>query len=264
MEILEKRTNIGRLRECNEDFVTFIRHPKNKKYKLLAVADGMGGKTNGDIASSYTIKTINKWFISSDLKLINNNDKVIKIVKELIKKINRDLIDKYGKDTLGTTLSMCIINKNNTLVFNVGDSRTYTYKDDNLLQVTEDDSDVWDYHKYLGIKKDYLRFFTSSNVINACIGINIRLCKITTKIIDNDYDMVLLFTDGVTDLVSDCKISKIIKKSKTNEILDNIINTAVNKNQHLSIPKSLKKKVKAKLSIPVRGRDNASGVIYIK
>ena len=49
---------------------------------------------------------------------------------------------------MGSTLTLALINKNNTLVLNTGDSRAYIYKRRKLIQVTEDDSDVWMYYKY--------------------------------------------------------------------------------------------------------------------
>ena len=264
MEVLDMKTDIGKFRECNEDAITFICHPKNKNIKLLAVADGMGGKLYGDIASNYVVEKISNWFINKDIKTLNNKDIVVDLINKYIKRINKELITKYGQDVMGTTLTLAIINKDNTIVFNVGDSRCYLYKNNKLIQVTEDDSDVWLYHKVMGVKKDYLRYIASSNVINACIGINDRLCRISTQVINNNYDGIILLTDGVTDLVTDKKLLKIIKYSKKENILDNIINNAVNIDQKLSIPISLKIKVKEKLVVPVEGRDNASGVIYMK
>lgn len=264
MEVLDMKTDIGKYRDCNEDTITYILHPKNKKIKLLAVADGMGGKAFGDIASSFTIERVTKWFMNRDIKTLNNTNKVNSLVNRLIKRINTDLIKKYGTDVMGTTLTLAIINKKNTIVFNIGDSRCYVYKDKKLVQITEDDSDVWLYYKVLGVKKDNLRYVASSNVINACIGINKRLCNVKVNVIDNNYEGILLFSDGVTDIVTDKKILKIIRKSKKEEILEKIINNAVYINQNLYVPLFLRFKVKEKLVAPIEGRDNASGVIYMK
>lgn len=264
MEVLDKISEIGSIRPTNEDACLYVVHPKNKKYKLLAIADGMGGKEYGEIASNYTIDKIKKWFLRKDISSLNDNKKLESSVKRLIKKINKELISIYKKDTLGTTLTLAIINKKNTLIFNIGDSRAYIYKNQELIQITEDDSDVWMYYKYGNVFKDDLRYFATSNLINACIGLNDELCKITTTIIPNDYSILLLLTDGVTDLLTDKKISKIIKKTKKEEILKKIIYEATSVDQKLAIPSRLKKKYLAKYVIPFTGRDNASGVIYIK
>ena len=43
MEILQTKTDIGRVRDMNEDAATIVKHPRNKNIKMLVVADGMGG-----------------------------------------------------------------------------------------------------------------------------------------------------------------------------------------------------------------------------
>lgn len=264
MEILDKVSETGPIRSRNEDAVTYINHPKNSKIKLFAVADGMGGKEFGEVASNYTINEVSKWFIKKDLAIINDNERCVSLLKRLIKRINKNLILEYGENKLGTTLTLAIKNKSNTIVVNVGDSRCYTYKNDELIQVTEDDSDVWFYHKYGDVLKEDLRYFSTSNFINACVGLSDELCKVSKYIISNDYDILLLLTDGVTDLITDKKIKNIIRKSKSEEILNKLIYEAINVDQHLFIPFRLKKKYLASYTVPYTGRDNASGVIYIK
>ena len=114
------------------------------------------------------------------------------------------------------------------------------------------------------VLKEDLRYFSTSNFINACVGLSDELCKVSKYIISNDYDILLLLTDGVTDLITDKKIKNIIRKSKSEEILNKLIYEAINVDQHLFIPFRLKKKYLASYTVPYTGRDNASGVIYIK
>ena len=264
MEILDTKSDIGLIRKKNEDAVLSIRHPKNKNIKLLLVADGMGGKSYGDVAANYVTESLNKWFVNKDIKELNDTLKIESLLKRYIKTLNSNLIKKYGRDTLGTTLTLALITNKNTLVLNVGDSRCYIYKNRKLIQITEDDSDVWMYYKYGGVKKDYLRYFLNNNIISACIGICDELCNISSTIIKNDYDMILLFTDGVTDIITDTKIKSLIRKTPRKELLSSIIDEAVYVDQHLKIPLSLKRKYTANYVVPFKGRDNASGAIYIK
>ena len=53
MEMLDVKTHIGLIREKNEDAVLAINHPDDENIKLLLVADGMGGREHGEIASKY-------------------------------------------------------------------------------------------------------------------------------------------------------------------------------------------------------------------
>ena len=264
MEIIQTRTDIGLVRKKNEDVVSYVNHPRNKSIKLLIAADGMGGRDLGDVAASYVTSSLNRWFYNKDIKTLNDTEKTEQLIKRYIKSLNTNLLKKYGEDKLGTTLTLALINKKKTLIINVGDSRTYIYKQRKLIQITEDDSDVWLYHKYGGVKKDHLRYFSNNNIISACIGICNELCTMTSYIIDNDYDIILLLTDGVTDNITDSKIKKIIEKNKKENILTKIIEEAVYKDQHLHVPFSLTHKYTANFVVPFCGRDNASGVIYIK
>ncbi len=264
MEILETKTDIGLIRNQNEDAVVAIRHPKNKHIKLLLAADGMGGREKGEVASNYIANSIQKWFIKKDSKTFNNLEITEELLKKYIRKLNNDLLKKYGEDKLGTTLILAVINPKNTLILNVGDSRGYIYKKRRLIQVNEDDSDVWMYYKYGGVKKDHLRFFSNNSVVSACIGICKELCKITSVVIDSDYDMIFLLTDGVTDNITDRKILKLIHKTPRKDLLESLIHEAVYVDQHFHIPRALTRKYTANYVVPFPGRDNASGSIYIK
>ena len=264
MEILDAKTDIGLIRDNNEDASLIVCHPKNKNIKLLAVADGMGGKQDGDIASQYIINSLKRWFTNKKIKQLNNYEEIIKLLTTYLKRLNNNLIKKYGPNHLGTTLTIALIIYKYTIFFNCGDSRGYIYQDNKLIQVTADDSEVWFYYKYGEVEKDDLRYFVNNNLINACLGTTPGLCKISTKVIENNYQMLLLFTDGVTDMITDKKITQIIKKENNENILNKIINEAVYVNQNLKVPKRLLDKKLSKYITPFNGRDNATGIIYIK
>lgn len=264
MEVLEIKTHVGLIREKNEDAALAITHKKNKNYKLLVVADGMGGRDHGEIAANYVTDSLEKWFQNKEIKELNDIERVSEILTKYIKTLNSNLIKKYGEDKLGTTLTLALVNKKQTLLINIGDSRGYIYKNRRLIQVTEDDSDVWMYYKYGEVKKDDLRYFSNNNIVTACIGICKELCVVSTTIIDNDYEVLILLSDGVTDIITDSKIKSLIKKTPSLFLLDSIIEEAVYVDQNLKVPKRLKRKFLANYIVPFKGRDNASGAIYIK
>ena len=262
MKIIQAETNIGLVRKNNEDVALAITHPKDEEVHLLLVADGMGGKEHGEVASNYTAKQIEKWFVSRSPKTLNNLEKVEDQLYDLIDKISNDIIKKLGKNISGTTLSLALVNRSGTVIVNVGDSRCYLYKNKKLIQISEDDSDVWYFYKFGFASKDDLRFFFNNNIITACIGLADDICHISTQIIDNDYDILLLFTDGVTDLITDKKIKKIIESSYRKNILSKIIHEAVYVDQRFRIPLRLRRKKLSKYILPFHGRDNASGAVY--
>ncbi len=263
--ILQQKTDIGLIRDKNEDSLVTISHPKDSSIKLLAIADGMGGKDLGDVASNYVITELSNWFKRKKVDLLNDTLTISLELKDLIIKYNNYLINHYGENKLGTTLTLALINFTDTIVLNIGDSRCYIYKDDNLTQITEDDSQVWLYYKTGEVDKEDLRFFSTSNFISACIGINDELCVSNVVTIDNSsYDILLLLTDGVTDLLTDKKIKEIISNTKSQVILDRLIQEAVYVDQKQVVPSRLKRLFKEPFYVPLHGKDNASGVIFIK
>lgn len=251
----------GKIRRHNEDSVTAISHPKDNSVKLLAVADGLGENGNGKEASSYTIEELEKWFKKLSYEDISNSFSLQFGLYKTIEKINKDLRDRQEK--IGTTLTCAVVTHDKTIVISIGDSRCYIMKDTNIKQITSDDTKI--YEDYINgiISKNDLRFY-QYNVLDESLGLHHKLSswKAKPKLFDNDkYDKLLLFTDGVTDCLSDDKIKLIANTSKKEEILEKIINEAVNVEQEipkdLSIPKSSR-------TYPIPGQDNAAGAILIK
>ena len=255
-------TDKGRVRSKNEDSVIAISHPESESIKFLAVADGMGGYSNGEYASSYTIERLKEWFNNRTAFEFNNLNYLNTNLQELIQSINISLHKESRKrlNEMGTTLTCAIVTNNKTLVLNIGDSRCYLMKDTNLKQITDDDSTVYEQYEAGILTKDDLRFHPRNNIVTQGLGITIVSPK--TKIIDNDsYDKLLLFTDGVTDCLSDEKIKLIANTSSKEEILEKIIDEAVNVEQ--AIPKDLSIPYNFRTQ-PTPGKDNATGAILIK
>ena len=255
-------TDKGRVRSKNEDSVIAISHPIDSSIKLLAVADGMGGYSNGEYASSYTIERLKTWFNNRKAFEFNNLNYLNANLQELIQDINISLHKESRKrlNEMGTTLTCAIVTHNKTLILNIGDSRCYLMKDTNLKQITDDDSTVYEQYEAGKLTKDDLRFHPRNNIVTQ--GLGISYVSPRTKIIDNEtYDKLLLFTDGVTDCLSDEKIKLIANTSKKEKILEKIIDEAVNVEQeepkNITLPEDFR-------VYPTPGKDNATGAILIK
>lgn len=255
-------TDKGRVRPNNEDSVIAISHPLDDAIKLLAVADGMGGYSNGEFASSFTIKELEIWFKELSLKKFNNMDNLKKSLNDVVLAINSALQNKIkesGKE-MGTTLTVAIVTYDKTLIGNIGDSRCYLLNGISMEQVTEDDSLAYYLYKENKIEnKDDIRFYRHNNQITQGLGVTDVELK-TNVINNNSYSKLLLLTDGVTDCLSDDKIKLIANTSRKEYILKDIIDEAVNVEQvipNINLPESL-------ISYPKPGKDNASGAILIK
>lgn len=257
--ILDSLSNAGLVRKNNEDRVTTVVHPSNKNLKLLAVADGVGGYENGEIASNFAIMTLQRWFTNLNEDLINNSKYISKSMVQMIKFINNYLyIVKSYRNGCGTTLTCAIVNEHETIIANVGDSRAYIMKDKEIKQVTRDDSLVWYYYEAGELEKEQLRFHKKSSLITKYVGPELNIDPEIIKISNKSYDGLLLFTDGVTDCISDSKIEKIVTTSKKDTLAQAIIKEAVYGKPPKRIPKG------DEFCVPINGKDNASVAIYLK
>lgn len=258
-EIIESETDKGLYKDNNEDSKTTLLHPLSNEIKLLAVADGVGGNAKGEVASNFVIKELEKWFISEDLKTFNSSMLLSKKLYNIIQKINKELYDtEYNKSKCGTTLTCAVVGFKTTIIANIGDSRAYAVTNDDIKQLTKDDSIVWEYYEHGEITKDEIRFHIFNNIITKCIGHH-EDCKPTILKVNNDsYTGLLLVTDGVTDCLSDEKIKFLVVKKHHRNIVKQIINEAVYQQQRNIIREDLL------LQDVPNGKDNATAVLYLK
>ena len=134
----------GKKRPYQEDSVLIMDHPTCENIKLIAVADGVGGHSDGDLASNHIMKEIIKWFEkNSRLNELNT----IEIKESLEEVIKLSMWNLQASPYAATTLSLAIIGKSKTIIANIGDSRIYTYTDGVLKQETIDDSAVQEMYK---------------------------------------------------------------------------------------------------------------------
>lgn len=250
----------GKIRKHNEDSSTAISHPKDNSIKLLAVADGIVGYGNGKEASSYTIAELENWFNKLSYEEITNSFSLQFGLYETIEKINKNLWDR--QEEIGTTLTCAVVTHDKTIVISIGDSRCYIMKDTNIEQITDDDTKLYKSYKEGRLTKDDLRVHPFRNIIEEGLGLSHKLWKAKPRVFDNNkYDKLLLFTNGVTDCLSDEKIKLIANTSKKEKILEKIIDEAVNVEQeepkNITLPEDFR-------VYPTPGKDNTTGAILIK
>lgn len=222
-------TDIGKTRENQEDAVLLIKDKENPNVKMVVVADGMGGWQNGEVASNKVICELRDWFENLTDEQKKAFDMGIGALKEeLIHKIGIDIQSKI--EVGGTTIVCALVGKSETMIANIGDSRAYQVKDGKLLQVSREDTVAWrNFENGLNPTKEVTRFDSSSNELLQCLGMNNRdLIRPHVEIIPNqEYDMLLLFTDGVTDCLSDEDIAVVCRTTDKKLLSKKIVEKAL-------------------------------------
>ncbi len=251
------KTHTGLYSHVNQDRVLATSHPLAKNIKLFAIADGMGSLYKSEFASQYVVDNLNKWFLSLNLDEINNTYMLCEILNNIIYNINNWLYKELiGYPECGTTLTCAVVNENDTVIANIGDSRTYAVIKKRLKQITKDDTQLWIEYEKGNIKKNDIRYHIYNNLINKSIGLSLNV-EPTLYTIRNDlYSYLLLFSDGVTDCLSDKKIQYIINNTRFKEMADEIINQAVYVDQREKVPNAMWAKK------PINGKDNTSVIVY--
>jgi len=232
------KTDIGKKYDHNED--NYVLPKPNKKYniskpdiknmgELFVLCDGIGGSNAGEIASELTANWVFKDYYSIKDISINLTDKLEEIIKSVNDKIITLASEHEYYHGMGTTLVAVLILNNKAFVYSVGDSRVYVLKGDNLKQITEDQSEVWQLYKAGEISKNDIRYHPRSNVITMSIGVNkdIDIQHFVQEY--NEGDVFLLCSDGLSDMLSDIEIKNIlIKKQPLKRITKKLVKSANN------------------------------------
>ena len=222
----EALSDIGKERAVNQDFVFNSDKRVGNLPNLYIVADGMGGHKAGDFASKCAVNTFIDYVEKSDLS------NPVLIIKEGVSIANKAVIAESRNNPdyegMGTTLVVASIHEGTLFVANVGDSRLYLVND-NIRQITKDHSLVEEMVDIGKIDKESAREHINKNIITKAIGLDEDLKVDFFELEISDKDIVLLSTDGLTNMVEDKKIFEIIHNDDEPIIIaENLVNEANN------------------------------------
>lgn len=260
-------TDIGKRRQNQEDALLLIKDKEIPDFKMLVVADGMGGWQSGEIASDAIVNKLKEWFENLDVEKKKYYYSDVRALKYILQeKIEKDIqaeVESKTWKTGGSTLVCAIIGKNNTLISNIGDSRAYVIKDGRLKQISIEDTVAQkNLEEGKTPNKEALRFDRQSNKLLQCLGMSRReLIHPHFEILNNnEYDMLLLFSDGVTDCLSDNDITVVCKNSNREEVTKKLVEKAI-RNDSIE-PEEFSYYNHLTSYIP-GGKDNATAVAYV-
>ena len=226
MQIASK-TDIGKLRESNQDFVKV--HIFDDGTAFLLVCDGMGGAAAGNVASEIAANTIFDYILKKYTTALNSHE-LKTIMTSAINRANLDVFDLaqsneqyYG---MGTTVVATIIKDGYAYTVHAGDSRAYVAYSDKIEQITLDHSIVQQLLASGLITEDESKTHPKRNVITRALGIQecLELDYNTTKL--NKGFSFLLCTDGLTNMVDDKSICQILANEDLSEACDELIKRA--------------------------------------
>lgn len=209
-------TDKGISRVNNQDYLYSLPCKTGILPNLFIVADGMGGHLAGDYASKYTAMRIAELI---EQTVADKSD--IEIIDECIQTVNRELFDKAKSEEafsgMGTTMVLCYIKDNKVYVANVGDSRLYVINSSDIRQITHDHSLVEELIANGSIDKDSSTYYEKKNVITRAVGVADNVCVDYFEEELSEGDTVLLCSDGLTNMVPDDEIKRIVNGNNESE-----------------------------------------------
>ena len=139
MEFFAK-TDQGKMRKMNQDFLFATGDALGKFPNLFLLADGMGGHRAGDFASRYLVESLTTLLKQEEeLPLVRSLEKAIQKMNLELLRLSQSNIHLQG---MGSTLVTAFVEGNSIVFSNVGDSRAYLFQRNRLRQVTRDHSYV--------------------------------------------------------------------------------------------------------------------------
>ncbi|WP_127165491.1 Stp1/IreP family PP2C-type Ser/Thr phosphatase [Veillonella sp. CHU732] len=192
----------GLVRQRNEDRF-YAQGP------LLIVADGMGGYTGGEYASTMVVDTI--------VEVVNEATEMsTEVLKNAILKANRIVYEKSQSykelEGMGTTAVVAYVQEDTLYWAHVGDSRLYRYGEDGLHRMTKDHSMVQQLVEAGTITEEEVIHHPKRNMLTRAIGVY-ETVEVDTGVVEvHQNDRILLCSDGLSGYIEESKIEQVLSE----------------------------------------------------
>lgn len=210
-------SDVGKARELNEDYfyISYV----DDKVQLFILADGMGGYDGGEVASKLAVTAAKNYILTNYDKSIESKELLLDLVRAGSQYANMVVYEKASQNqklsNMGTTLDICLMYQNKAFISHIGDSRIYRLRDKFFRKLTKDHSYVQQLVDEGKITKEESETHPKKNMLMKALGV--------TPFIEPDTmikgfmkdDVILMCSDGLTNMVPEEEIYRIIKENPT-------------------------------------------------
>ena len=230
------KTDIGLYRKENQD---------SSSYGIISpdcvwavICDGMGGVNGGKIASAIAAEHITER-INRDYKAKMSDDDIADMLIKAVEQSNSIIYNTALRNPelkgMGTTCDLVFIREGIVHIVHVGDSRTYSIRNDMLLQITEDHSLVQEMVNRGELTPDEAMRHPNKNIITRAIGVDE---DIHIDYIEAEYaegDVILLCSDGLSNFISREELISSVNSSRGELLVDTLVEIAKHHGGHDNI-----------------------------
>ncbi len=222
-------TDTGCVRELNEDNFCICGFESNTEPGFCVIADGMGGHNAGEVASQLAIDFITESL--SDILEDAENPDIPRRINDAVNSANESIYNLSKKDDsrsgMGTTTVICAFANNEGYIANVGDSRAYACRKNEIYQITVDHSIVEEMVANGSITREEARVHPQKNIITRAIGSDKNT---RADIFEYEYkigDSIVMCSDGLSGMIDDKTILDAVKKcGSSKEISEHLCDLA--------------------------------------
>lgn len=200
-------TDVGRVRETNEDALVICEAAsatRPERGTLLAIADGMGGLGQGELASRLAIENLAREYYEQPG---TPGDALTEAVEEANRAIFRYAQEEAGGEPMGSTMTALVLHEGCAHIAQVGDSRAYRYRDGTLSQLTRDHSLVRELADRGELDPDSMLYRQHRNVLTRGLGLREDVEVDLFELPDVAAgDLFLLSSDGLHEVLKEDEI----------------------------------------------------------
>jgi protein phosphatase len=206
------RSETGLVRTSNQDAFAVIDHTG-----MWAVADGMGGHAGGAIAAQTAISTVQTQAASSQEKLRSGSASPIDVLTALINRAHEAILTQARSQPklkgMGTTLVLLTVIPDQTsmaYVAHIGDSRAYRFRAGALTPLTKDHSLIEKYLERGILTPETAKTHPERHVLTRALGVSAAAAPTIAGCAMQEDDLVILCSDGLTKMLEDQDIQRIL------------------------------------------------------
>lgn len=202
-------TDIGVLREVNQDYVYCNNNSIGLLPNLYIVADGMGGHRAGDFASRFSVEVFSAEVREQKSRTIIGTMECA--VHQANERLVREASSNPDYEGMGTTLVAATLTDEKLYIANVGDSRLYLMdKNGHMRQITQDHSLVEEMILKGELDRKDAKYHPNKNVITRALGAAEHVVPDFFEIDLSTEEYVLMCSDGLTNMVEDISMKEIL------------------------------------------------------
>ncbi|GMA58848.1 protein phosphatase [Alicyclobacillus sacchari] len=207
------KSHIGLVRTMNQDGFSIL--PGLAAGELYLVADGMGGPQAGDVASQLAIERVGL-YVREHLRPDSDPGEVLLSALAVANAaIYQQACENASYRGMGTTIVCAFAKPGAMYIAHVGDSRAYMLSGSEFSQVTDDHSLVAELVRRGQLTQEEAKHHPQRNIVTRSLGTEPHSFPDVNSFPWRPDDVVLLCSDGLTNLVTDSEIRSFLEEART-------------------------------------------------